>query len=284
MVDKKIRAYLALTRLDRPVGIFLLLWPTWWALWIAGLGQPDMALWIIFTLGVILMRSAGCAINDYADRDFDGHVTRTQNRPLATGIISAREALLVFVALVAAAFILVLFLNPLTMALSMVAVLLAATYPFGKRFHHLPQLQLGLAFGWAIPMAFAAQTESVPWIAWLLLAANLAWVLAYDTIYAIADRPDDLQIGVKSSAILFGRHDLLAVGLAYIATLGLLALTGWQLALNIGFYLILALATLTAIWIMLTAKTRTLNDCVLAFKRNIIFGGVVMLAFIVGFL
>ncbi|HHQ69392.1 MAG TPA: 4-hydroxybenzoate octaprenyltransferase [Halothiobacillaceae bacterium] len=284
MVSKKIRAYLALTRLDRPVGIFLLLWPTWWALWIAGQGQPDIALLIIFTLGVILMRSAGCAINDYADRDFDGHVTRTRNRPLATGIISPREALMVFAALVLAAFILVLFLNPLTIALSLVAVVLAASYPFGKRFHHLPQLQLGLAFGWAIPMAFAAQTETVPFIAWLLLAANLTWVLAYDTIYAIADRPDDLKIGVKSSAILFGRYDLLAVSLAYIATLGLLALTGWQLALNIGFYLILALAALIAIWIMLTAKTRTLSDCVLAFKRNIIFGGVVMIAFIIGFL
>jgi len=284
VVSKKIRAYLALTRLDRPVGIFLLLWPTWWALWIAGQGQPDIALLIIFTLGVILMRSAGCAINDYADRDFDGHVTRTRNRPLATGIISPREALMVFAALVLAAFILVLFLNPLTIALSLVAVVLAASYPFGKRFHHLPQLQLGLAFGWAIPMAFAAQTETVPFIAWLLLAANLTWVLAYDTIYAIADRPDDLKIGVKSSAILFGRYDLLAVSLAYIATLGLLALTGWQLALNIGFYLILALAALIAIWIMLTAKTRTLSDCVLAFKRNIIFGGVVMIAFIIGFL
>ena len=284
LIAEKTRAYLALTRLDRPVGIFLLLWPTYWALWVAGSGRPDLFIFLIFTLGVIAMRSAGCAINDFADRHVDGHVTRTKGRPLATGRISAREALGVFAALVGVAFVLVLQLNAITIALSVVAVILAATYPFGKRFHHLPQVHLGLAFGWAIPMAFAAHLGHVPPVAWVLLLANIGWTLAYDTLYAMADRPDDLKIGVKSSAILFGRFDLWAVSLAYLWTLGWLILVGWMAELSPGYFVGLAVAGISAAWIVRTARRRELADCVLAFRRNNVFGAIVMLALIAGFL
>ncbi|MBN2871925.1 MAG: 4-hydroxybenzoate octaprenyltransferase [Halothiobacillaceae bacterium] len=284
MIAEKTRAYLALTRLDRPVGVFLLLWPTYWALWVAGAGQPDPFIFLIFTLGVIAMRSAGCAINDFADRHVDGHVTRTKGRPLATGRISPREALGVFGALVGVSFLLVLQLNATTIALSVVAVILATTYPFGKRFHDLPQVHLGLAFGWAIPMAFAAHLGHVPMVAWLLLLANIGWTLAYDTLYAMADRPDDLEIGVKSSAILFGRFDLLAVSLAYLWTLGWLAIVGWSSGLSAAYFVGLAVAAASSVWIVRTARSRQLGDCVLAFRRNNVFGAIVMLALLVGFL
>lgn len=284
LIAEKTRAYLALTRLDRPVGIFLLLWPTYWALWVAGSGRPDPFIFLIFTLGVIAMRSAGCAINDYADRHVDGHVTRTRDRPLATGRISSREALGVFAVLVGVAFVLVLQLNATTIALSVVAVILAATYPFGKRFHHLPQVHLGLAFGWAIPMAFAAHHGEVPPVAWLLLLANIGWTLAYDTLYAMADRPDDLKIGVKSSAILFGRFDLLAVSLAYVWTLAFLVGVGWMVDLAAGYFIGLAIAAVSSVWIVRTAHPRDLASCVLAFRRNNVFGAIIMLALIAGFL
>ncbi|WP_240031471.1 4-hydroxybenzoate octaprenyltransferase [Guyparkeria sp. SCN-R1] len=284
VIAEKTRAYLALTRLDRPVGIFLLLWPTYWALWVAGEGRPDLFIFLIFTLGVIAMRSAGCAINDFADRHVDGHVTRTKGRPLATGRITAREALGVFAVLVGISFLLVLQLNTTTIALSVVAVILAATYPFGKRFHHLPQVHLGLAFGWAIPMAFAAHHGEVAPVAWLLLLANIGWTLAYDTLYAMADRPDDLKIGVKSSAILFGRFDLAAVALAYLWTLAWLVGVGWMVNLAAGYFVGLAIAAVSAVWILRTARSRQLDDCVLAFRRNNVFGAIVMLALIAGFL
>ncbi|MFP4462741.1 MAG: 4-hydroxybenzoate octaprenyltransferase [Guyparkeria sp.] len=284
LIAEKTRAYLALTRLDRPVGIFLLLWPTYWALWVAGQGRPDPFIFLIFTLGVIAMRSAGCAINDYADRHVDGHVTRTRGRPLATGRIRPREALGVFAALVGVSFLLVLQLNATTIALSVVAVILAATYPFGKRFHHLPQVHLGLAFGWAIPMAFAAHHGEVAPVAWLLLLANIGWTLAYDTLYAMADRPDDLKIGVKSSAILFGRFDLVAVSLSYLWTLAWLVGVGWMVDLSVGYFIGLGVAAVSAAWILRTARSRQLGDCVLAFRRNNVFGAIVMLALIAGFL
>lgn len=284
VIAEKTRAYLALTRLDRPVGIFLLLWPTYWALWVAGQGRPDLFIFLIFTLGVIAMRSAGCAINDFADRHVDGHVTRTKGRPLATGRINAREALGVFAVLVGISFLLVLQLNTTTIALSVVAVFLAATYPFGKRFHHLPQVHLGLAFGWAIPMAFAAHHGEVAPVAWLLLLANIGWTLAYDTLYAMADRPDDLKIGVKSSAILFGRFDLVAVALAYLWTLAWLVGVGWMVDLAVGYFVGLAIAAVSAVWILRTARSRQMDDCVLAFRRNNVFGAIVMLALIAGFL
>jgi len=284
LIAEKTRAYLALTRLDRPVGIFLLLWPTYWALWVAGQGRPDLFIFLIFTLGVIAMRSAGCAINDFADRHVDGHVTRTKGRPLATGRITAREALGVFAVLVGISFLLVLQLNATTIALSVVAVILAATYPFGKRFHHLPQVHLGLAFGWAIPMAFAAHHGVIAPVAWLLLLANIGWTLAYDTLYAMADRPDDLKIGVKSSAILFGRFDLVAVGLSYLWTLAWLIGVGWMAGLGAGYFVGLAVAAVSAAWILSTARSRQLDACVLAFRRNNVFGAIVMLALIAGFL
>ncbi|MFW6021816.1 MAG: 4-hydroxybenzoate octaprenyltransferase, partial [Guyparkeria sp.] len=237
-----------------------------------------------FTLGVIAMRSAGCAINDYADRHVDGHVTRTRGRPLATGRIRPREALGVFAALVGVSFLLVLQLNATTIALSVVAVILAATYPFGKRFHHLPQVHLGLAFGWAIPMAFAAHHGEIAPVAWLLLLANIGWTLAYDTLYAMADRPDDLKIGVKSSAILFGRFDLVAVSLSYLWTLAWLVGVGWMVDLSVGYFIGLGVAAVSAAWIVRTARSRQLGDCVLAFRRNNVFGAIVMLALIAGFL
>lgn len=223
----KLHAYARLVRLDRPIGIYLLLWPTLWALWFAAEGMPDFTILCVFVAGVVLMRSAGCAINDYADREIDRHVSRTKTRPLASGEITPKEAVAVFIVLALAAFLLALQLNALTISLSVVAVLLAATYPFMKRFHHLPQAHLGAAFAWAIPMAFTAVTgEMPPLLAWLLFLATVLWTTAYDTMYAMCDRDDDLQIGVKSSAILFGRHDRLIVGLLQLATLALLLACG----------------------------------------------------------
>ncbi len=201
-------SWLRLMRFDRPIGIALLLWPTWWALFLAGGGAPSLKNLVIFTAGVIVMRAAGCVINDYADRDLDPHVERTRNRPLAAGEIAPRQALALFFGLLAVAFGLVLLTDPLTVLLSFVGALLAATYPFFKRFTHLPQIVLGAAFGWAIPMAFSAELGRVPEAAWWLYGINLVWVLVYDTEYAMADRADDLEVGVKSTAILFGRFDV----------------------------------------------------------------------------
>lgn len=232
---EKFQHYIRLVRLDRPIGIYLLLWPTLWALWIAAGGIPDLAILFIFVMGVVLMRSAGCAINDYADRDFDAHVQRTNQRPLATGQISSQEALAVFGILTLFAFLLALGLNTLTLALSGVAVLLAVTYPFMKRLHHLPQVHLGAAFSWSIPMAFTAITgEMPPLIAWLLFMAALLWTTAYDTMYAMCDREDDLKIGIKSSAILFGQHDRLIIGILQVLTLVLLGVVG--ISANRGYW------------------------------------------------
>ncbi len=281
ILRQKMIAYSELTRLNRPIGILLLLWPTYWALWIAGVGMPALSVLIIFTLGVIVMRSAGCVINDYADRRIDGHVARTRNRPIVRGAVSPKEALAVFAALLLLALVLVLQLNQLTIALSLVAVVLAVTYPLGKRWHQLPQLQLGLAFGWSIPMGFAAQTGAVPAIAWVLFAANVFWTIAYDTLYAMADRADDLKIGVKSTAILFGRFDLLMVSLLYAAALLCLGILGWISHYPLGYYLVLALSAVLAAFIVRGARTRTPSDCMQAFKRNNGFGALIMLALIV---
>ncbi len=226
---RRLREYGLLMRLDKPIGTLLLLWPTLWALWLAAGGLPDPAILAIFVAGVFLMRSAGCVINDFADRHIDGHVARTRERPLAAGRISAKEALALFALLCLLAFALVLLLDPFTIALSLVAVLLAASYPFMKRYTHLPQVFLGAAFAWAIPMAFAAQTGAVPAPAWLLFAVTVIWTTAYDTLYAMVDRDDDLKIGVKSTAILFGRHDRLIVALLQVAMIGGLVVLGlWQ--------------------------------------------------------
>ena len=244
MVNSKtsfFKPYLQLTRLDRPIGILLLLWPTLMALWIAAEGLPDIKLLLIFTLGVVLMRSAGCAINDFADRDLDGDVWRTENRPLATGVLKPWQAMATFIVLAFLAFVLVLQLNTLTIALSLVALVLAFCYPFMKRYTYLPQLVLGMAFGWAIPMAFAAQTGSVPLIAWLLFIGNIIWTTVYDTFYAMADRTDDVKAGIKSTAILFGEDDRLIQGILQGLFVLVMILTGQQLALGGGFISALSL-------------------------------------------
>lgn len=223
-------------RIDKPIGIYLLLWPTLWALAIAGQGSPDIWVSFVFIMGVILMRSAGCAINDYADRDIDKHVKRTKLRPITSGKISAKESLWVFATLCISAFLLVLTLNELTIWMSFGGVLLAASYPFTKRYHYLPQVHLGAAFAWAIPMAFAAQTGEIPKIAWLLFIANLLWTTAYDTIYGIVDRDDDLKVGVKSTAILFGEYDRQIIASIQGMFIFCLILIGLELNFNPVFY------------------------------------------------
>ncbi|MEW6611608.1 MAG: 4-hydroxybenzoate octaprenyltransferase [Pseudomonadota bacterium] len=268
----KLRDYLQLMRAHRPIGTLLLLWPTYWALFLAGQGRPRLDLLVVFTLGVFLMRSAGCVINDYSDRRFDAHVARTRDRPLASGRVTPREALVLFAVLVGLSATLLFFLDPLTIGLAVVALLLAATYPLFKRFTHLPQAYLGLAFSWGIPMAFAAQTGQVPLLAWVLLAANVCWVLAYDTAYAMADRADDVKIGVKSTAILFGRFDRLMIALFHGLSLAFLAWAGYLAQLAWPFYLGLLLAALLAgyeQW-LIRARDPALSFC--AFLHNNWFG------------
>ena len=219
IMTSRMQDFIQLTRMDKPIGTLLLLWPTLWALWIAAEGLPKLDVLLVFTLGVVLMRAAGCVINDFADRRVDGHVKRTENRPLAAGRISSRAALVFFFALIVLAFLLVLTMNTLTIMLSFVAVALAACYPFMKRYTHFPQVVLGMAFGWAIPMGFAAQLDAVPSYAWLLFVANILWTVAYDTLYAMVDRDDDLKIGIKSTAVLFAEKDKLIVGLLQLSAL-----------------------------------------------------------------
>ena len=224
-----LQGFWLITRMDKPIGIYLLLWPTLWAVVLASLGQPQLDVFVIFAAGVVVMRAAGCVINDIADRKVDGHVTRTNARPLVSGLLSTKEAIIMFIGLLFIALVLVLQLNLATFYLSLVALVLASSYPFMKRYTHLPQVVLGAAFSWSIPMAFMAINQNIPHWAWYLYAANLAWTVAYDTLYAMVDRDDDLKIGVKSTAILFGRHDLTMVGLLYGVMLGFLALLGYQL-------------------------------------------------------
>ena len=230
---ERLSAYAALMRIDRPIGTLLLLWPTYWGLWLAAQGTPSLQLFLIFTLGTWLMRSAGCVINDYFDRDFDRQVARTRNRPLASGRIRAREALLFFVILCLLAAALLPFLNRLVFYLALVAVVISASYPLFKRFTHLPQAFLGLAFSFGIPMAFAAVQDRIPAMAWWLMLANACWVIAYDTAYAMADRPDDLRAGIRSTAILFGRFDWLAI--AGLEIIMLAILLGIGLSLRLGW-------------------------------------------------
>ena len=265
---KKIDAYERLMRLDKPIGILLLLWPTLWALWLASAGRPYWLLVCIFVMGTILMRSAGCVMNDVADRKFDGQVERTQQRPLATGEVSVKEALILAAGLSLTAFVLVLSLNTLTIMLSVAALLLAVSYPFTKRFFVMPQAYLGIAFGFGIPMAFAAQTATVPMVAWLLLAANIFWAIAYDTEYAMVDRDDDLKIGIHSSAIFFGRYDVAAVMACYLAMLLLLGLAGWQLKLAWPYYIGLAAAAGVAAYHYTLIRNRNRAACFNAFLHN----------------
>ena len=275
------RAYMALARLDKPIGTLLLLWPTLWALWIAGEGQPSFWLLLVFVAGVFSMRSAGCVINDYADRHIDGHVKRTRGRPLPSGELTERQALGFFALLVGISFVLVLTTNALTIQLAVAGLGWAALYPFMKRYTNLPQLFLGIAFSWAIPMAFAAQSDSLPPGLWLLFAANLTWTIAYDTMYAMVDRDDDLKIGVKSTAILFGRRDKLIVGLLQALTLMLLVAAGQAFALGALFYWSLLGAAGLFVYQQRQIRDRERMACFGAFLNNnyvgmLVFAGVVL--------
>ncbi|ACK53593.1 MAG TPA: 4-hydroxybenzoate octaprenyltransferase [Thauera aminoaromatica] len=274
-LSDKLPHYARLMRIDKPIGTLLLLWPTLWALWIAAAGWPPLHILVIFIVGTFLMRSAGCVINDYADRDFDGHVERTRTRPLATGVVSPGEALALAAALSAAAFVLVLPLNTLTILLSVPALLLAGSYPFTKRFFAIPQAYLGIAFGFGIPMAFAAVTGTVPATGWLMLLANIFWAVAYDTEYAMVDRPDDLKIGIKTSAITFGRHDVLAVMLCYAATFVLLTVVGALAGLGFAWYAGLVVACAIAGYHYTLIRARDRADCFKAFRHNNWVGGAI---------
>ena len=265
-------AYARLMRLDRPIGAYLLLWPMLWALWLAGAGHPDQKIFIVFVLGVFLTRSAGCVINDFADRDFDGHVRRTQQRPMATGEVSAPEALLLFAALGLIAFGLVLTLDIAVVKMSFVGVALMASYPFFKRFFPAPQFYMGLAFSWSIPMAFMAQNHDLPRLCWLLFAANILWAAAYDTMYAMVDREDDLRIGIKSSAILFGDADRVIIGAMQLMTLYALWLAGTEMQLGGWYRSGVAAAACFALYQQYLIRRREPDDCLLAFLNNNYFG------------
>ncbi|CAG0975737.1 4-hydroxybenzoate polyprenyltransferase [Methylophilaceae bacterium] len=281
---QKLNTYERLMRLDKPIGILLLLWPTLWGLWIAGQGRPDWIVVWIFVLGTVLMRSAGCVMNDMADRGFDRHVERTQQRPLATGEVSVGEACLLAGTLSIAAFALVLFLNALTIALSFTALFLAASYPLTKRFLAIPQAYLGIAFGFGIPMAFAALTNEVPPAAWLMLLANIFWAIAYDTEYAMVDRPDDLKIGIRSSAILFGRFDVAAIMLCYGVTLMILVLVGLMEKLGWPYFSGLAAAAAIAVYHYGLIRTRERQNCFDAFLHNNWLGAFVFLGLLLSYL
>jgi 4-hydroxybenzoate polyprenyltransferase len=276
--------YLLLMRLDRPIGMFLLLWPTLWALWIAGEGKPDMHVLLVFVLGVFLMRSAGCVINDYADRNFDPHVERTRNRPLVTGRVTSQEALTLFVVLSVISFLLVLTLNSLTIMLSLAGVLLAVIYPYMKRYTYLPQIFLGMAFGWAVPMAFAAETGTVPNVAWLLFIVTVLWATAYDTMYAMVDRLDDMRIGVKSTAILFGDADRIIIAIFQLLIFVVLVIIGKQLALGGYYYLGVTTAVFLAIYQQYLIKDRLGPRCFKAFHNNNWFGGAIFLGIVLDYM
>ncbi|EAW32619.1 4-hydroxybenzoate octaprenyltransferase [marine gamma proteobacterium HTCC2143] len=278
-VAAKIPYYLALIRFDRPIGTYLLLWPTLWALWIAAEGTPDFKLLVIFSLGTFLMRSAGCAINDYADRHIDGQVKRTSNRPIVTGKISPRSALLFAAVLCILAFLLVLSTNQKTVLLSFAAAALAACYPFMKRYTHLPQIVLGAAFAWSIPMAFAAQQNAMPALLWLIYLAVLLWTTAYDTFYAMVDRDDDIIIGVKSTAILFGKQDRLITALLQLVMIVVMIMVGFQFNLGNWYFAGLAGAAVLFAYQQYLIRYRDRDDCLKAFLNNqwvgaIIFAGI----------
>jgi 4-hydroxybenzoate polyprenyltransferase len=276
LIKERIDLYEKLMRLDKPIGILLLLWPTLWAMWIAGNGRPDgMILWV-FILGTVLMRSAGCVINDYADRYFDPHVERTKNRPIAAGKVRTREAIALFFFLVICSFLLIVpILTTLIFVLAVIALFLAASYPYTKRFFDLPQAYLGVAFGFGIPLAFAALQDRVPATAWLLLAANIFWALAYDTEYALVDRDDDIKIGIKTSALTFGRYDIAAIMACYAITLALLGVVGWRLGFGAIYALGLAVAMVIAGYHYTLIRGRERMKCFKAFLHNNWFGAAV---------
>jgi len=271
----RLSLYIQLTRLDRPIGILLLLWPTLWGVWIAGEGHPAWHIVLIFTLGTALMRSAGCAINDYADRHIDRHVKRTCERPITSGRISPREALWLAAGLAVTALLLILPLNTLTLLLSIPAVFLAASYPFTKRFFPIPQAYLGIAFGFGIPMAFAAQLGNVPPVACVLLVANVFWAIAYDTEYAMVDRDDDIHLGIHSSALWFGKYDVMAVMICYVITLTLLAVAGLMTGMGMAYFVGLMVAEGIALYHHRLIKHRNREACFKAFLHNNWFGAAV---------
>jgi 4-hydroxybenzoate polyprenyltransferase len=264
----RLKLYFKLIRLDKPIGILLLLWPTLAALWFASEGRPDWRLVAIFTLGTVLMRSAGCAINDFADRDIDRHVKRTAERPLTSGKMHSWEAVLVAAVLALLAFLLILPLNTLTKLLSIAAVVIAGSYPYFKRFFAIPQAYLGIAFGFGIPMAFAAVQNTVPPEAWLLLLGNIFWAIAYDTEYAMVDRDDDLKIGIKTSAITFGRFDVMAVMLCYAVSFVIILVVGWQHGLRGWFVAGMAVAIAFAVYHYALIRERDRMRCFAAFRHN----------------
>jgi 4-hydroxybenzoate polyprenyltransferase len=282
-IAMKFDAYERLMRLDKPIGILLLLWPTLWALCIAGNGHPPWQTVLIFVMGTILMRSAGCVMNDVADRNYDGQVERTQLRPLATREVTVKEAVILALILSLTAFVFVLFLNRLTILLSFAALFLAATYPLTKRFLAIPQAYLGIAFGFGIPMAFAAVTGHIPLEAWLMLLANVFWAIAYDTEYAMVDRDDDLKIGIRSSAIFFGRFEIRAIMLCYALTLAILLYIGVRLNLAWPYHLGLALAALIAMYHYFLIRGRERKACFRAFLHNNWLGAAIFAGLLAGY-
>lgn len=283
MKDRLIQ-YAHLMRLNRPIGIYLLLWPTLWALWIAGEGRPDLLVVFVFVSGVVLMRSAGCVINDYADRELDPHVERSRDRPIAAGRVKPKEALLLFVLLSLSAFGLVLLMNRLTIYLSLVGVALAASYPFMKRYTHLPQVYLGAAFGWAVPMAFAAQTGGFPKVAWLLFVATVLWATVYDTMYGMVDREDDIKIGVKSTAVLFGEADRFIIAVIQVLFLGALLLVGQAANLGGYYYFGILLAAALSIYQQYLIRNREPRYCFQAFLNNNWLGAAVFSGLVLNYL
>ncbi|MFK7964291.1 MAG: 4-hydroxybenzoate octaprenyltransferase [Burkholderiaceae bacterium] len=274
-------SYLMLVRLHRPIGTLLLLWPTLWALWMASAGNPDPYLLFAFCLGTLLMRSAGCAINDFADRKIDKHVKRTKARPVTTGAIKPWEAVMVFVVLALVSLLLLIPMNALTWMLAVVAAFIAASYPYTKRFLALPQAYLGIAFGFGIPMAFAAVTGSVPAVAWVMLLANVFWALAYDTEYAMVDRDDDIRLGIKTAALTFGRFDVVGVMICYGATLALLAVVGMMQGLGFWYFAGLVGAALTSIYHYTLIRDRSRDGCFAAFNHNNWWGAIVMAGLVI---
>ncbi len=279
---QRLQLYARLVRLDKPIGSLLLLWPTLSALWLASNGHPDWRLVVIFSIGTVLMRSAGCAINDFADRDFDRHVKRTAERPLTSGRIAAWEAVAVAAALAVISFLLILPLNLLTWQLSVAAVIIAGTYPYFKRFFALPQAYLGIAFGFGIPMAYAAVLDTVPVEAWVLLVANIFWALAYDTEYAMVDRDDDLLIGIRTSAITFGRFDVLAVMICYAISLAMITAVGLSRGLGLPFIIGMLVAAGIAVYHWILIRGRDRMRCFAAFRHNNWLGAAVFIGIALG--
>jgi 4-hydroxybenzoate polyprenyltransferase len=283
-LTERLSLYIQLTRLNRPIGILLLLWPTLWGLWIAGAGKPAWFIVGIFVLGTVLMRSSGCAINDYADRHIDKHVKRTRERPLTSGKVSERETVWLAAVLAFVSFLLILPLNPLTWLLAFPAAFLAASYPFTKRFFAIPQAYLGIAFGFGIPMAFAAQLGEVPAVAWVLLLANVFWAVAYDTEYAMVDRDDDIHLGIHSSALFFGKHDVFAVMMCYALTLMLLAAAGWMTGMGPIYFIGLIVAEGISLYHYILIKDRSREKCFKAFLHNNWFGAAVFAGLVADYL